>query len=148
MPRLVQTPWLIAVVSAAALGAFSCSPTAPADQFEISIKREIQRKCVGAEPCTIRLTAATSFSWDTLYVFPYPTTRSEIETVLGKPVHEYTEFSKRFVFVLNGEIVHEESTPINVEHPLNGEVLFGDQNGPLAYDRLPASGTFSVERVS
>jgi len=126
----------------------SCPATAPTDPFEISVGREIQRRCVGAAPCRLRLTAATSFPWDTLYVFPYTMNRIEIEAVLGRPTSDYIEFSKKLVFVSNGEIVHEETTPVSVEHPMDGEILFGDPSDPLTYERVSANEVFTVDRVS
>jgi hypothetical protein len=123
----------------------SCEPTATTDAFEAEVRAEIRRKCPDPGPCAITLGQITPFKWDTLYLFSYSADKEEMEKVLGQPVGEYEEFHKRFIFLLNGKIIHKEATAVNVEHPLRGEILF--ENGGRS-DDIRVTGVSDFDRVT
>jgi hypothetical protein len=132
----------------------SCEPTRTTDAFEAEVRTEVRRKCPDPGPCSITLGQITPFKWDTLYVFWYSANKKEMEKVLGQPVGEYKEFDKRFIFLLNGKIVHEEATAANIEHPLRGEILFEDggtsddthTTGVSDFDRVMPDRVYNVTR--
>ena len=143
-------PWIwiryLAVLGTLAFSITACAPTSPEDEFEVSIAAEIVKQCIDAVPCYITPGRVTSFQWDTLYVFPYTTSKKDIEAALNQPFPQYVELTKRFVFLLNGRIVHHENTQVNVEAPLRDEIDFAVAGVPFA--RLLPNSRFLVTRTS
>ena len=86
-----------------------------------------------------------SFSWDCLYVFDSGISKDEMERLLGQRVTGGEEFQRSFVFLLNGRIVHEETTPANIERPLRGEIVF-ETGEPYGSARVMPGQDYLVTR--
>ena len=56
----------------------------------------------------IKLSDFTSFEWDEVLIFNYPTTEQEIEDALGVSYNGETDLVSGMIFVKNGEIIHME----------------------------------------
>lgn len=59
-------------------------------------------------PIEIKLIDFTSFEWDEVLIFNYPTTEIEIEDALGVSYNGETDLVSGMIFVKNGEITHME----------------------------------------
>jgi hypothetical protein len=92
--------------------------------FEAKIVSAIKAKCRDSANCTIRIADLTKFSWDKMFVFKYGAQRREVEEALGCPFPNYTEFTRKIVFMSEGKVVFSEQEPTNVERPLDQEVSF------------------------
>jgi hypothetical protein len=124
---------------------FGCGSAEPQDEFERATASAIQQNCAQVAPCSIRLGALTPFQWDTLYVFEYAMTRAEIEAVLHRPLPEYREFERRFVFLRNDAIVNLQSTGVDIEGPLRNQIAFQNSSS-RRYARVEAGQLFTVTR--
>ena len=104
------------------------------------IERKIAAKiaaCKDQAPCRIVISEITDFQWDRMFAFKYVATREQVQQALGTPPPQYTEFTRKIVFLNHGTVVYMEEDPTNVEHPTAGEVSFDIPDSAVyrAYDR-------------
>ena len=59
-----------------------------------------------------------------MYVFKYNVRLEEMNTVLGVNFENYTEFTRKIVFLSNGKIVYEEEEKTNIEGLVDNQVVF------------------------
>lgn len=88
------------------------------------ITRFINEECKNVQSCTVSIQEFTHFKWDKMYVFKYNATEREIEQVVGQGLDEYNEFTNKLIFMNRDSIVHFEEHEINIERPVNGELIF------------------------
>lgn len=78
----------------------------------------IKANCIDPKPCKIAAKDMTNFEWDKFYVFEPNVEDEEIEKVIGKKI-ESTTYSRKWIFLKNGEIVHIERDRItDIEEPI------------------------------
>ena len=92
--------------------------------IESRIAGRVKAQCEIPKPCIIRISDLTDFQWDEMYVFKYSASIDQIEQVIGAPVNEKTQFTRKVVFRLRGNVVHSEELPTQVDNFLDGQVDF------------------------
>ena len=102
--------------------------------------------CQYADTCIVRITELTNFAWDRMYVFSYRATRDDIRKSLGVELPQYTEFTRKIVFLKEGKVIHSEEYPSNVEGLMNGEVVFDIPDNSVHKDYTPDTAVFNVTR--
>jgi hypothetical protein len=115
------------------------------NSIEGKIVSKVNSTCRVLGSCTIRLKDLTSFEWDKVYVFKYNASLEDINKALGFELPAYTEFTRRIIFLREGEGVHREEEPTSVEGPVDGEVVF-DIPDDAVYKSYNADVTFKVRR--
>jgi hypothetical protein len=130
----------IRITTFVALLALILELTCCSDSKPGPIERKIAAKiaaCKDQAPCRIVMSEITDFQWDRMYAFKYGATREDVQIVLGTPPSQYTEFTRKIVFLNQGTVVYIEENPSNIEHPTAGEVIFDipDSDVYRAYDR-------------
>lgn len=93
--------------------------------FEDKIVGKIEAECKSS-PCVIRISDLTNFDWDKMYVFYYG---EDIEPILGVSIPEETRFTRKIVFTKEGNVVHYEELPTDIEAMVNNQVNFVDADG-------------------
>jgi hypothetical protein len=113
-----------------------CSGPGP---IERKIAARIER-CHDPASCQIVMSEITDFQWDRMYAFKYVATLQQVKEALGTPPPQFTEFTRKIVFLNHGTVAYLEEDPTNIEHPVSGEVLFDipDNAAYRAYDRKEA----------
>jgi len=101
-----------------------CSGCSTNGAFEQKIVRRINSTCKGSIDCTIRIKDLTNFDWDKMYAFKYTVRADEAEKAMGVPLPEYTEFTRKIVFLKSNQIVYFEEEPTDIEGPVNGQIAF------------------------
>lgn len=94
------------------------------NSIESKIAGRVRAQCETAKPCIIRISDLTDFQWDEMYVFRYSASIDQIEQVIGAPVSEKTQFTRKLVFRLHGNVVHSEELRTQVDNFLDGQVDF------------------------
>ena len=92
--------------------------------IEGAIASAIKKNCKREEVCRIRVSSVTNFDWDKFYAFDYDTGRAEIEKTIGKPLPQYQELTRKLIFLKDNKVVKVEDEPVDVERPLNDQVIF------------------------
>lgn len=108
------------------------------------ITRFIDRECINLQSCTVSIQELTHFKWDKMYVFKYNATEREIEQVVGQGLDECNEFTSKLIFMNRDSVVHFEEYEINIERPVNGELIFlmADADRFIAY--TPTTAKFKA----
>jgi hypothetical protein len=99
-----------------------------------------------ASPCVVKIADLTDFAWDQMHVFEAGATLDEIQKSIGTSFPGYVEFTRRFVFLKNGAIVHREDEPTNLEHPVAGQVSFAESYADPHWSFTPANAVFRAEK--
>lgn len=105
-------------------------------------------KCSRDKPCTVSISSLTPFQWDKMYVFKYNATLEEIKNALGFFLPEKKQFTRKIVFVHNGQMVFNEEWSTNVEHVENGEVVFDIPDENVYREYSAKEDTFHIETVN
>ena len=116
-------------------------------KVEQEIVSEISQKCGDRGSCRIQIDRAALFDWDKMYAFKYTATAQDRERVLGTKAVGYRDLERQLVFLKDGKVVHQESEPTNVEHPVRNEVVF-DIPDSAAFKSYPHEAAFWVNRLS
>lgn len=95
-----------------------------ANNIETRIAGRVRAQCETPNPCIVRISDLTDFQWDEMYVFLYSASVDQMEQVLGAPVTEKDEFSRKVVFRWQGKVVRYEELPTDVSNLVDGEVVF------------------------
>lgn len=94
------------------------------NNIESKIGRRVGAQCETSKPCIIRISDLTDFQWDEMYVFTYIAASDQIEQIIGVPVAERVQFTRKVVFRWHGKVVHNEELPTQVDNLLDGQVVF------------------------
>src|ERR1043166_1470867 len=81
------------------------------NSVEARIVNRINQQCGKAGDCIIRIREVTPFDWDKMYVFTDGAAQGEVDKALGVPFPNYTEFTRKIVFMNRGVIVYSEELP-------------------------------------
>lgn len=134
----------VAVLGCSLFPLFGCSRSG---KVETALVAQISRACAGQASCRIRIDQATSFDWDKMYAFKYTATEQDREHALGMKDIGYRDLERQIVFLKDGKIVHQESEPTNVEHPVKNEVVF-DIPDAVAFKSYSRGTEFTVDRLN
>ena len=116
------------------------------NNIESKIASKVTAQCNTPKPCIIRISDLTDFEWDQMYVFRYSASIDQIEQVIGVPVTERAQFTRKVVFLWHRKVVHCEELPTQVDNFLNGQVDFDIPDKDF-YKLYPVgSGIFRVEK--
>jgi hypothetical protein len=91
--------------------------------LENTIVEKIIENCK-KDSCSINIKEITKFDWDKMYIFKFNNTKTEIENILKIKVPKYSEFTKKTIFTLSGNIVYYEEGNLNVEGINDNEIVF------------------------
>jgi len=69
----------------------------------------------------VKITDYTSFEWDRVLIFNYPTTNAQINKVLGVEFTGSTDLAEGMIFVKDGEIVHYEYFDYSFADEINSD---------------------------
>jgi hypothetical protein len=94
------------------------------NSIESKIAGRVKAQCETPKPCIIRISDLTDFQWDEMYAFRYSASVDQIQQVIGVPVTEKVQFTRKVVFRLRGKVVHYEELPTQVDNFLDGQVDF------------------------
>lgn len=96
------------------------------------ISEYVRQNCKENESCVVKLSDATDFSWDIVYVFPQGSSDAGISKITG---NDYSSsfslfYSTKWIFLKDKRIVRTEAHIIyNIEKPVhNGSVILKDEN--------------------
>jgi hypothetical protein len=67
---------------------------------------------------------------------------------LGTDYPQYTEFTRRIVFLKEGRIVYKEEHPVNPEKVMDGEVVFEIPDNSVHKDYTPDTAVFNVTKMN
>ena len=98
---------------------YSCSN----GHLENKIDNKIEGTCKSGT-CLINIRELTDFPWDKMYVFDMSVTYDQMVKVLGVKPTEYTEFTRKLVFMLNHQITYFEEDKTDIETAVNGQLDF------------------------
>jgi hypothetical protein len=117
-------------------------------KFDRQVGKEIATRCARNVPCQIALKDATDFEWDEVYVFRIGLTPIDVDTCLGQKAGFTGEFTRKILFLRNGEIVGRDENFPDLERMLPGEVVFNVVNdGHARCQKYDKHAAFSVERM-
>ena len=103
--------------------------------------------CNAQAPCIIKIKDVTDFQWDQMHVFEYNATRDEIQKSLGTDFPDYTEFTRRIVFLNDRTIIYREDEPTDIERAVNGQVSFGPESYTHPHSSYtPETALFRAEK--
>jgi hypothetical protein len=94
------------------------------NNIESKIASRVRAQCETAKPCIIRISDLTDFQWDEMYAFRYSASSDQIEQVIGVPLTETGQFTRKVVFRWRGKVVHYEDLPTQVDNFVDGQVDF------------------------
>lgn len=106
----------------------------------------IRNNCNFDEPCTVKLSEITSFSWNEFYFFDKSILDGEANKILGKQIFDspFSGNTNKLVFLRDGNPIHSEEQVTNIEMKLDGEVYFEiDQS--KKYERFLRDSEFKVK---
>jgi hypothetical protein len=92
------------------------------------IERKIAAKiaaCKGRAPCRLVMSDITDFDWDRVFSFAHGATKAQVEAALGTAPPQFTEFTRKIVFMNQEKVVYMEEDPTDIERPSCGQVAFG-----------------------
>jgi len=95
---------------------------------------KIEETCGNQWQCSLDMSGTTTFDWDTFYFFRSGLVSSEISEMINTKVDFSEEFSYKYVFLLDGQVVHTEEHLSSFDGPPPGTIsmLSTDQNGYFA----------------
>ncbi|MEN3325938.1 MAG: hypothetical protein V7638_745 [Acidobacteriota bacterium] len=141
MRSLIVGIWFLIVLG-------SCgTKTIDPHSIEGKLVTRIKTTCGQSGSCTVRLRDVTNFAWDRVYVFKTNARQYQIEEVIGVPFPQYEEFKRSMIFLKEGELVHGEAEPTDVEAPIDNQVIFDIPDTDSYRSYLPES-QFNVTRKS
>jgi hypothetical protein len=116
------------------------------NNIESKVAGRVREQCETAKPCIIRISDLTDFQWDEMYAFSYSASIDQIEQIIGAPVTEKGQFTRKLVFRWQGKVVHYEELPTQVDNFLDGQVDFDIPNND-PYKLYPvSSAVFRVDQ--
>jgi hypothetical protein len=98
----------------------NCTHTSNNIQQRIATK--IEQSCGEKLECSIDMLHTTDFEWDTFYFFRSGLLSSEISEIIGRKVNFTEEFSNKYIFLRNGEVVYTEEHLQGSDGPTPGTV--------------------------
>ena len=103
--------------------------------------------CSASAPCIVKIKDLTDFQWDQMHVFEYNATQDQIQESLGTDFPDYTEFTRRIVFLKSGKIIYREDEPTEIDRAVNGQVSFdpGSSTDPHS-SFTPETAVFRAEK--
>jgi hypothetical protein len=113
------------------------------------VERRIGERVNACKPtitCVVRITDVTDFQWDQMHVFEYTASRDTIEKSLGTQFPNYTEFTRRIIFLRSGRIVHREDEPTDFERLVNGQVSFAESYTEPHWSYTPETAVFRAQK--
>lgn len=117
--------------------------------FDESVGALIQKQCNFETECRIRISDATEFDWDEMYVLRAGLLDVEAKEVLPQVGELWGEFNRKIVFLKNGKRIHADETAeiIEGEHTPPGMLFFesGDGGNADIY-RYSSQAEFIVTR--
>ena len=123
----------------------ACNRVTPTS-IEGRIGRAISDRCRPAASCVVQLSEVTPFEWDRMFYFDYIVSPAARRNAVGL-TFDTGELRRQLVFLRNGQVVHNDLLPTNVEKPVENELVFqGDKEANwLSCDR---AARFQVTRDS
>lgn len=116
------------------------------NNIESKIASRVRAQCQTPKPCIVRISDLTDFQWDEMYAFTYSASSDQIEQIIGVPLAEKVQFTRKVVFRWNGKVVHYEELPTQVDNFLDGQVDF-DISDKDFYKLYPIdSAVFRVDK--
>lgn len=91
--------------------------------FEGKVLEKIET-CFKMDDCRVSIKDVTSFEWDILHVFKYNATLDDVKKAIGSEPKQYTEFTRKVIFTLNGTVVYFEELPTDVSGLIENEIIF------------------------
>jgi hypothetical protein len=111
------------------VGAFFWSMFVPnAGQLDAIAARRIRAYCGFRSECKIQAQNLFDGDWDTFLEFGAGMSQDEINQVLGTSSVHHREGQRTLIFSREGHIVQRGYENDGADHPLAGEVLFGDEH--------------------
>jgi hypothetical protein len=104
--------------------------------------------CNATAPCIVKIKDLTDFPWDQMHVFQYNVSQEEIQRSLGTDFPNYTEFTRRIVFLKDGKIIRREDEPTDIERLVNGQVTFAESDTGPHRSYTPETAVFRAEKKS
>jgi hypothetical protein len=97
------------------------------------IERKIAARiegCNGAVPCKLVLSDLTNFQWDRMYAITFSAPKDGVDRIIGAKAPQYTEFTRKLIFLNGGKVVYMEEAPTDFEKPTRGAVVFDFADPP------------------
>jgi hypothetical protein len=115
------------------------------DRVEKTIAKRMATECRDGAPCRIAVRDITGFAWDKMYACKVTAQPAEINRLLGTSLLRYSEMTRKLFFLKDGKIVHSEDELTNIEHPVDGNVLFDMPDEVNCKDYTPETAVFTVK---
>lgn len=125
------------------LGLVSCGKKTVED----NIVNYIENNCKQF-PCAIKIKEATDFNWDKMFVFDYGADIGEIERTVGTSIPRKKEFSRKLVFTKEGNLVHYDELPTNIEGIVDNQVGFDNVGSYSHKVYLVDDAVFEAQKYS
>jgi len=98
--------------------------------------------------CMITITQLTDFHWEKMIVFNYVVSLDEINKAIGTDYPYWEEYTRPIIFLYKKKIVHYENNRANLEHIIDGQVVF-DYPDSLKYKvYTPRNSVFKAKKVT
>lgn len=104
------------------------------------------KTCANKSDCKVSIEDVTSFEWDKFYVFKYNATYQDVEKVIDSKPIRYTEFTRKWIFTLKGNVVYFEELPTDISGVIENEVIFDIPNTETFKSYPIESATFTVKK--
>ncbi len=126
MTKILSKKMTIIIIMVAAIGvaAFAIVSYNRKNTIENKIGHWVNNNCQSNKACTVNIADLTEFDWDKMLVFEYGFTKKQVEEIIDTSLENHLEQSRKIVFLKDGEVVHHEQLPTNVEHNVDGQVIF------------------------
>lgn len=113
--------------------------------FEERLLDKIEN-CQEIDDCKVSIKEITNFKWDVMLVFKYNATFDDVKNAIGLEPDKYTEFTRKIIFTLKGNVVYFEELQTDVSGLNENEIIF-DIPDSTTYNSYPvARSNFRVFR--
>ena len=137
----------LALVVSVSVFATSCEPGL--SSFDRTVNSLIRNQCNFESPCRVRLSDATTFDWDEMYVFRPGILDGEAQQIVPAVEGFQREFNRKIAFLKDGKLVRIDEAPsiIEGEHTPPGMLFFKiDESGNPDCLRYSSDVEFEVQK--